>query len=169
MKPMDSTDIAILDALQKDGRMAISALARQVGLSPTACTERVRGLEAEGAISGYTALLDAGHLGLGLLAFIEITLERVSREAFDQFRTAIAAIAEVEECHMVAGGFDYLLKVRVADMADYRRFLGEVLAEVPGIRATRSYPVMEQIKAGARISLAHLARGHLARGHLASA
>lgn len=157
MRPLDTTDIAILAALQDDGRLAISALAKQIGLSATACTERVRNLEADGAIAGYSARLGAAQLGLGLLAFIEITLDRISRDAFDQFRSAIEMIAEVEECHMVAGGFDYLLKVRVTDMADYRRFLGDVLAEVPGIRATRSYPVMEEIKSSAPISLAHLA------------
>jgi Lrp/AsnC family leucine-responsive transcriptional regulator len=155
MKPLDAIDIAILEALQVDGRMALSALAKQIGLSGTACTERVRGLEAAGVITGYAATLSGPALGLGLLAFIEVSLERISREAFDQFRAAVEAIPEIEECHMVAGGFDYLLKVRVADMAAYRGFLGEALAQVPGIRQTHSYPVMEEIKPGGRISLAH--------------
>jgi Lrp/AsnC family leucine-responsive transcriptional regulator len=156
MKPLDAIDIAILEALQKDGRMALSALAREVGLSGTACTERVRGLEADGIITGYAATIDGPSVGLGLLAFIEVSLERVSREAFAQFRAAVERIPEIEECHMVAGGFDYLLKVRVADMAAYRAFLGEALAEVPGIRQTHSYPVMEAIKQGRAIGLSHL-------------
>ncbi len=156
MKPLDAIDIAILDALQKDGRMALSALARDVGLSGTACTERVRGLEAAGVITGYAAAIDGAAVGLGLLAFIEVSLERVSREAFEQFRAAVARIPEIEECHMVAGGFDYLLKVRVADMAAYRAFLGEALAEVPGIRQTHSYPVMETVKQGTPTMLTHL-------------
>ena len=137
--------------------MAVSALAKQVGLSGTACTERIRGLETAGVITGYAALLDGPAVGLGLVAFIEVALERISAETFEHFRDAVRGIPEIEECHMVAGGFDYLLKVRVPDMAAYRRFLGEALASVPGIRQTHSYPVMEEIKAGPRIGLAHLA------------
>lgn len=151
MQKLDAIDVAILDALQADGRMAISVLAKQIGLSGTACTERVRGLEAGGVITGYTAILSGSAVGLGLLAFIEVSLERISREAFDQFRAAVEAIPEIEECHMVAGGFDYLLKVRVADMAAYRVFLGEALAQVPGIRQTHSYPVMEAIKQNGKL------------------
>ncbi len=158
MKPLDAIDIAILEALQADGRMAVSVLARLVGLSGTACTERVRSLEADGVITGYTAVLSGDAIGLGLLAFIEISLDRISRDSFDQFRDAVAAIPEIEECHMVAGGFDYLLKVRVPDMSAYRRFLGDALASVPGIRQTHSYPVMEEIRSGPRLSLGHVAR-----------
>ena len=158
MKQLDAIDIAILTALQADGRIAVSALARDIGLSGTACTERLRQLEASGVITGYTALIDGAKVGLGLLAFIEISLDRISRESFDQFREAISAIPEIEECHMVAGGFDYLLKVRVADMAAYRRFLGDALASVPGIRQTHSYPVMEEIRSGPRLGLGHLSR-----------
>jgi Lrp/AsnC family leucine-responsive transcriptional regulator len=157
MKPLDAIDAAILDALQKDGRIAISSLARDVGLSGTACTERVRSLEATGIITGYTALLDGPKIGLGLLAFIEVSLDRISADSFDQFRQAIFSIPEIEECHMVAGGFDYLLKVRVADMQAFRRFLGDALASVPGIRQTHSYPVMEDIRSGPRVGLGHLA------------
>lgn len=156
MKGLDAIDTAILNALQTDGRMAVSALAKRVGLSGTACTERVRNLEAAGVITGYAAILSGPQVGLGLVAFIEVSLDRISAESFDQFRAAVERIAEIEECHMVAGGFDYLLKVRVPDMAAYRRFLGEALAEVPGIRQTHSYPVMEEIKAGPRIGLGHL-------------
>jgi Lrp/AsnC family leucine-responsive transcriptional regulator len=156
VKPLDAIDAAILQALQEDGRMAVSALAKQVGLSGTACTERIRGLEQVGVITGYAALLDGPAVGLGLVAFIEVALERISAETFELFREAVRRIPEIEECHMVAGGFDYLLKVRVPDMAAYRRFLGEALAEVPGIRQTHSYPVMEEIKAGPRIGLGHL-------------
>jgi Lrp/AsnC family leucine-responsive transcriptional regulator len=157
VKAIDSIDRMILDALQQDGRMALSALAKQIGLSGTACTERVRSLEQAGIITGYTASLSGEAVGLGLLAFIEVSLDRVSTESFDQFRAAVSRIAEIEECHMVAGGFDYLLKVRVADMPAFRRFLGEALACVPGIRQTHSYPVMEEIKARSVLSLAHLA------------
>lgn len=156
MKALDAIDIAILDALQRDGRVAIVALAKSVGLSATPCAERVRALEAAGIIAGYAAELDAERLGLGLLVFIEIAIDRASEDAFGQFRAAMIGIPEVQECHMVAGGFDYLLKVRVRDMAAYRQFLGDVLSRVPGIRETRSYAVMERVKEARALDLSHL-------------
>jgi len=156
MKKLDPIDIAILNALQADGRLPNVALAKAVGLSPTPCAERVRALEAAGVIAGYTATLDAEKLGLGLTVFIEVAIERTSKDAFDAFRDAMLAIPQVQECHMVAGGFDYLLKVRVADMAAYRAFLGEVLAKVPGIRSTHTYAVMERVKDARAIDLGHL-------------
>ena len=155
-KALDAIDLAILAALQRDGRMANVALAKAVGLSPTPCAERVRALEAAGIVTGYTALLDAARLDLGLIVFVEVTLERTTEEAWGSFRAAMLAIGEVESCHMVAGGFDYLVKVRVRDMAAYRRFLGEVLAKVSGIRATHSYAVMEVVKESRTVDLAHL-------------
>ena len=156
MKALDAIDVAILDALQKDGRIANVALAKSVGLSATPCAERVRALEAAGIIAGYTAELDAERLGLGLLVFIEIAIDRTSEDAFGQFRAAMIGIPQVQECHMVAGGFDYLLKVRVPDMAAYRQFLGDVLSRVPGIRETRSYAVMERVKEARTLDLTHL-------------
>jgi Lrp/AsnC family transcriptional regulator, leucine-responsive regulatory protein len=156
MKALDAIDVAILDALQQDGRIANVALAKAVGLSATPCAERVRALEAAGIIAGYTAELDPERLGLGLLVFIEIAIDRTSEDAFGQFRAAMTGIPEVQECHMVAGGFDYLLKVRVRDMAAYRQFLGDALSRVPGIRETRSYAVMERVKEARAIDLAHL-------------
>jgi Lrp/AsnC family leucine-responsive transcriptional regulator len=156
MKKLDSIDLAILEALQNDGRLANVALAKAVGLSPTPCAERVRALESAGVITGYTAALDAERLGLGLLVFIEVAIDRTSEDAFGLFRDAMQGIPQVEECHMVAGGFDYLVKVRVRDMAAYRAFLGEVLAKVPGIRETHTYAVMERVKEAGRIDLAHL-------------
>ncbi len=156
MKKLDAIDVAILAELQRDGRIPNTALAKAVGLSPTPCVERVRALEAAGMITRYAALLEAERLGLGLLVFIEITIDRTSEGAFDQFRQAMLCIAQVEECHMVAGGFDYLLKVRVRDMAAYRAFLGEVLARVPGIRETHTYAVMERVKEARGIDLSHL-------------
>lgn len=156
MRKLDQIDIDILETLQKEGRLTNVALARQVGLSATPCLERVKSLEAEGIIAGYSAHLSAPRLGLGLTAFIEVLLERTSEETFGKFRAAVLNIPEIQECHMVAGGFDYLLKVRVADMAAYRTFLGEVLGKVPGIRETHSYAVMEEIKDSSAISLGHL-------------
>ena len=156
MKKLDAIDVAILDALQRDGRLSNVALAKAVGLSPTPCAERVRALEAAGIIDGYTTNLDPERLDLGLLVFIEIAIDRTSEDAFEQFRKAMLGIAQVQECDMVAGGFDYLLKVRVRDMAAYRGFLGEVLAKVPGIRETHTYAVMENVKESRTIDLSHL-------------
>jgi len=153
---LDAIDLKILDILQRDGRTANVALAKMVGLSPTPCAERVRALEASGVIAGYSARLDAESLGLGLLVFIEISIDRTSQDAFDQFAAAITRIREVQECHMVAGGFDYLVKVRVADMTAFRAFLGEVLSKVPGIRQTHTYAVMERVKESAAVNLSHL-------------
>src|SRR5204862_7793898 len=109
-----------------------------------------------GFITGQPTHLDAERLALGPLVFIEIGIDRTSEDAFDQFRKAILGIPQVQECHMVAGGFDYLLKVRVRDMAAYRAFLGEVLAKVPGIRETRTYAVMENVKESRSVDLSHL-------------
>lgn len=154
---LDPIDLAILAALQTDGRITNVALAKQVGLSPTPCLERVKSLESRGLIRGYTAQLDAAAMGLGLTLFVQISIERTSLAVFDEFRAAVQAIPEIQACHMVAGGYDYLLKVRVPDMAAYRHFLGAVLSGVPGIRETHTYPVMEEIKDGSAISLRHLA------------
>ncbi|MFT4172590.1 MAG: Lrp/AsnC ligand binding domain-containing protein [Rhodocyclaceae bacterium] len=158
MYKLDQIDIEILETLQREGRTTNVALAKQVGLSATPCLERVKGLEQAGIISGYAARLSAEELGLGLTVFIELTAERTSETAFADFREAILAIPEVQECYMMAGGFDYLLKVRVPDMSAYRRFLGEVLFQVPGIRETHTYPVMEEIKDTGTLSLRHLKR-----------
>ena len=156
MHKLDQIDLDILAALQADGRMTNVALARQVGLSATPCLERVKSLETAGYIRGYSARLAAAELGIGLTVFVQITLERTSQSAFDDFRAAVRAIPEIQECHMVAGGFDYLLKVRVQDMAAYRHFLGAVLAGIPGIRETHSYPVMEELKDSPELPLGHL-------------
>lgn len=157
MKKLDDIDLAILAALQRDGRLPNVALAREVGLSATPCAERVRALETAGVIRGYRADLDPERLDLGLLVFIEIAIDRTSEDAFAVFRTAMLAIPQVQECHMVAGGFDYLVKVAVRDMAAYRTFLGEVLSQVPGIRSTHTYAVMERVKEGPGLDLSHLA------------
>lgn len=157
MKKLDDIDLAILAALQRDGRLPNVALAREVGLSATPCAERVRALEAAGIIRGYGADLDPERLELGLLVFIEVAIDRTSEDAFATFREAMLAIPQVQECHMVAGGFDYLVKVAVRDMAAYRTFLGEVLARVPGIRSTHTYAVMERVKEARGLDLSHLA------------
>ena len=156
IRRLDAIDLRILDELQADGRLSNVALAKAVGLSPTPCAERVRALESAGIIRGYATDLDASQLDLGLTVFVEVAIDRTSQDAFDAFRDAVLAIPQVQECHMVAGGFDYLLKVRVRDMAAYRSFLSDALADVPGIRSTHTYPVMENVKESRVLDLSHL-------------
>lgn len=144
---LDRTDRKILSLLQANGRLANVDLADRIGLSPTATAERVKRLTREGVIVGYGALLDAERLGRSFLVYVEVSLDKTTPDVFDRFAAAVRRTPDVLECHMVAGGFDYLLKVRVADMAAYRRFLGESLWTVPGVRETRTYTVMEEVKA----------------------
>ena len=143
---LDRTDRRLLSMLQADGRMAAVELADQVGLSPTATGERLKRLTREGYITGFGARLDARKLGLDLLVFVEVYLDKTTPDAFDRFAAAVRRAPEVLECHMVAGGFDYLVKTRVANMAAYRRFLGDVLLTLPAVRETRTYAVMEEVK-----------------------
>jgi len=143
--PLDRIDRRLLALLQGDGRLAIAELARRVHLSATPCLERVRRLEREGYIRGYTADLDPALLGAGLIAFVEVQLDRTTPDVFNRFRDGVIGLTPVQECHMVAGGFDYLLKVRTADMVAYRRFL-EDLAALAGIEQTHTYVVMEEVK-----------------------
>ncbi|MDE2130398.1 leucine-responsive regulatory protein [mine drainage metagenome] len=143
---LDRVDRRILALLQSDGRMSNLALAQAVHLSPTAVLERVRRLVREKFILGYEAKLNPQKLGAALLVFIEVVLDRTSPDVFDQFKAAVSNRPEIMECHMVAGGFDYLLKTRVADMPAYRDFLGSVLLSLPGVRETHTYAVMEEVK-----------------------
>jgi Lrp/AsnC family leucine-responsive transcriptional regulator len=143
---LDRIDLRILDVLQRDGRITNLKLAEAVALSPTAVLARVQRLTREGYILGYEARLDPAKLGAGLLVFVEVLLDRTTPNVFEQFKAAVQAAPQVLECHMVAGGFDYLVKTRVADMADYRRFAGDVLWQLPGVRETRTYAVMEEVK-----------------------
>ena len=145
-QPLDQLDRRLLQALQADGRIPIVDLAEKAGLSPTATTERVKRLTRDGYILGYTARLNPDRLGRGLLVFIEVKLDRTTPDVFERFAQAVGRAPEVLECHMVAGGFDYLVKTRVADMAAYRRFLSEVLLSLPGVRETHTYAVMEEVK-----------------------
>lgn len=150
---LDAMDRKILATLQADGRITNQALARACAISPAACFDRVKRLREAGVITGYAALLDPAKLGRALLIFVEVLLDRTTDDAFDAFSAHVARLPDVLECHMVAGGFDYLLKVRVADMAAYRAFLGDTLVAMPGIRETRTYAVLEEVKATTRLPI----------------
>jgi Lrp/AsnC family transcriptional regulator, leucine-responsive regulatory protein len=144
--PLDSIDRRILRELQADGRITNLKLAEAVHLSPTAVLERVKRLTRDGVILGYEARLNPVLLGAGLMVFIEVLLDRTLPDVLNHFRAAVQARPEILECHLVAGGFDYLLKTRVADMTAYRALLGDSIWTLPGVRETRTYAVMEEVK-----------------------
>ena len=146
MAEFDRIDRRILTLLQADGRISTVDLAERIGLSPTSTSERVKRLQREGFVSGFRAVLDPRRLGLELLVFVEVSLDKTTPDVFEKFAEAVRRAPEVLECHMVAGGFDYLVKTRVADMSAYRRFLGEILLALPGVKETRTYAVMEEVK-----------------------
>src|ERR1700709_1597386 len=143
---LDRVDAKILRALQADGRISNLKLAESVHLSPTAVLERVKRLTRDGFILGYEAKLNPAKLGAGLLVFIEVVLDRTPHDAMSIFKAAVQVRPEILECHLVAGGFDYLIKTRVADMQAYRGFVGSVIGALPGVRETRTYAVMEEVK-----------------------
>lgn len=145
VETLDRIDRKLLIRLQENGRVSISQLAREVNLTVTPTLERVRRLESTGYIEGYIARLSPRRLGLGLLAYVEVQLDRTTPDAFERFKAAMLALEEVMDCHMVAGGFDYLLKVRVKSMETYRSFL-ERIATVRGVQQTHTYFVMEEVK-----------------------
>lgn len=143
---LDEADRRLLRTLQSDGRISNLELAQRCNLSPSACSERVRRLREQGFITGYSAILDPAKVGRALLIFVEVLLDRTTGELFESFAAAARRAPEVLECHMVAGGFDYLIKARVQDMQAYRAFLGEILVNMPGVRETRTYAVLEEVK-----------------------
>ncbi len=145
-RPLDRTDRAILRVLQGDGRISNVELARRVHLSPSPCLERVRRLESEGFIESYAARLSAAKLDFGTTFFVQVTLTRTTSDVFTQFRDAVVQLPEVAECQMVAGGFDYLVKLRTSGMDDYRRLLGR-LVDLPAVAQTHTYAVIEEVKA----------------------
>lgn len=145
-KSLDKVDKRILRELQNNARITNAELARRVNLSATPCSERVKALETSGHIQEYRAKLDHTLLNLELLVFVEISLTRTTPDVFDEFREAVKKLPMVLECHLVSGNFDYLLKARVADMAAYRKLLGETILMLPGVNESRTYVVMEEIK-----------------------
>ena len=153
LNDLDRLDLKILDALQRDGRMANLKLAETIGLSPTAVLARVQRLTRESYILGYEARLNPLKLGAGMMVFVEVLLDRTTPNVFEAFKAAVHVREEIMECHMVAGGFDYLLKTRMADMNAYRNFAGSVLWQLPGVRETRTYAVMEEVKNSTRLAL----------------
>ena len=146
LKQLDKIDRNIVRLLQQDARISHTELARKVGLSTTPCKERVKRLEREGVIQHYQAVLNPAALNRGLVVFVQIRLNRTSQDIFEEFTASALDLPEVQECYLVSGNFDYLLKARVADMNAYRVLLGETLLALPGVLESTSYVVMEQVK-----------------------
>ncbi|HEY4030654.1 MAG TPA: Lrp/AsnC ligand binding domain-containing protein [Caulobacteraceae bacterium] len=144
---IDDFDRHILRIVQTEGRITNRELAERCHLSPAACHERFKRLQERGYITGFSAILDPAKLDRAMLVFVEVVLDRTTVDVFDTFAVAVRRMPEVLECHMVAGGFDYLIKARVQDMTAYRTFLGETLVTMPGVRETRTYAVLEEVKA----------------------
>ena len=145
-KHLDRIDKNILAELQKDGRLSNVELSKRVGLSPTPCLERVKRLEKDKYITGYQAILNPHKLDAALLVIVEITLTKTSPDVFDDFAKAVHLLDVIQECHLVSGDFDFLLKTRVSDMAAYRELLGDTLLRLPAVSESRTYVVMEEVK-----------------------
>ncbi|MFK7881293.1 Lrp/AsnC family transcriptional regulator [Roseobacter sp.] len=143
---LDRFDRAILAVLAEDGRISITDLAKRIGLSKSPTQARLRRLEQSGVIIGYRALLDPIQLGLDHVAFVEVRLQDTRESALRAFNSAIAKVPEIEQAHMIAGNFDYLLKVRTRDMSRYRQFLGETISMLPHVAGTSTYVAMEAVK-----------------------
>jgi Lrp/AsnC family transcriptional regulator, leucine-responsive regulatory protein len=146
MNELDKLDRRILQRLQKDGRVSMTELAEFIGLSTSACAERVRRLERDKVITGYHARVDPAKVGKSLLVFVEIKLSAKSGDVFEKVRSELLLVPEVMECHLVSGGFDYLVKFRLRGMAEYRHLLGTILKRLPVSAESHSYVVMEELK-----------------------
>jgi Lrp/AsnC family transcriptional regulator, leucine-responsive regulatory protein len=143
---LDVFDRKIIDVLREDGRIPVTELAERVGLSKTPCQNRLRRLIDQGTIRGFRAVLDPARLGLDHIAFTEVKLSDTREAALEEFNRAVLGIREVEECHMIASSFDYLLKVRTADIRRYREVLGERISSLPHVASTSTFVAMETIR-----------------------
>jgi len=146
---LDEFDRKILAVLRKDGRITFTDLAQQVGLSKTPCQQRVKRLVENGVIVGFRAIVDPAKLGLDHVAFAEVKLSDTREAALKEFNAAVRQIPEVEECHMIASSFDYLLKVRTADIRKYRMVLGEKISSLPHVASTSTFVAMETVRESA--------------------
>lgn len=143
---LDRLDRNILAALGREGRLSMSELAAKIGLTKTPVQARVKRLEKDGYIRGYAAIVDRERMGEGHVAFVQVKLSDTRSLALDAFNRAVQKVAEIEQCHMMAASFDYLLKVRTRDIAAYRRVLGERISALPHVAQTSTFVAMETVK-----------------------
>lgn len=148
---LDRIDINILRALQAEGRLTNAELASRVNVSPATCHRRTQRLFDEGCIKGVRAEIAPAAVGLGALVMVGVVLDRSTPESFAAFEGAVHKLKEVLDCNLVAGDFDYLLKIRVRDMADFNKLHGQKLIALPGVRQTRTFFVMKEVKESARL------------------
>lgn len=153
MSDLDRVDRKLLGLLQEDGRRTVLDLAQRVGLSPTGASQRIKRLFNEGFIRAVRAVLDPAKIGRGTLVFIEVRLDHTAPHVFDRFAEAVAKAPEIIECHMVIGGFDYLVKARIADMTTFQDFLQRVILPLPGVRETHSFASIGDVKPDALLPL----------------
>ena len=146
IKPLDTIDRKILHEIQRSGRMPIVELAERINLSKTPCLQRLRRLEKEGYILGYRARLDPQKIKQGHLVYVQVKLKDTTAETLNNFNKAVRATPQIITCHMLSGGYDYLIKIRTKDMAAYGELLGDVLSKLPGIQQTFTFPVIEEVK-----------------------
>ncbi len=144
--PLDQIDRRILEELSRDGRISVAELSRRVNLSKTPCQARIRRLEQDGYILGYRAIVNPARLGLPHVAFVEVRLSDTRKAALESFNKAVRALPEVEQVHMIASSFDYLLKVRTKDIIAYREVLGEKISALPHVAHTSTHVSMEAVK-----------------------
>ena len=142
---LDAHDKRILSILKTEGRLPVSEIAERVGLSKTPCTVRMKKLREKGVIKGFTVILDQSRIGRNHVAFVEVKLRDTSEPALTDFNKAVRTIPEVEQCHMIAGPFDYLLKVRTRDIMAYRRVLGDTISTLPHVANTSTFVAMESV------------------------
>lgn len=153
MQTLDNIDKNILSILQTDGRLSVVDLAKRVSLSKTPCLTRLRRLEKTGYILGYQARINPHKVGQGYLVYVQVKLQNTTSQTLKKFNNSVKAIPDIMSCHMLSGGYDYLLKVRTQDMGSYRELLGEVIASLPGVQTTASFPVMEEVKESSAIKI----------------
>jgi Lrp/AsnC family leucine-responsive transcriptional regulator len=146
IQDLDAYDRAILKTLERNGRITVTELADRVGLSKTPCQIRMKRLESRGYIKGYAAIMDYGLLDTNHIAFVQVRLSDTRAAALQAFNKAVAEVSEIEECHMMAADFDYILKVRTKDIASYRAVLGETISELPYVASTSTFVCMEAVK-----------------------
>lgn len=146
LEELDLHDRHILRAMQENGRLSISELSDEVGLSKTPCLTRLRRLEEKGYIRRYKGVLDAAKIRQDYVTFVQVKLTSTTRRHLDAFSDAVQTIPAIQSCHMMSGGYDFLLKIRTRNMRAYRELLGDVVSELPGIAQTSTFPVMETVK-----------------------
>lgn len=152
---LDRIDLQILDILQRDGKISNIKLAEAIHLSPTAVMARVQKLTREQYILGYYAHLNPNQLNANFLVFVDVLLDKTTPNALDDFISAVQNYPEIVECHMTSGGFDFILKIRSKNMDEYRRIAGQILWHLPGVKETRSYPVMQVVKESSMLKINH--------------